>query len=133
MRSSLRPRDRSSSVKAIWNNPWWALIATSLVIGCGQPKANVKGAAPNGNPSTVLAVRAGDTSATPTIEGVLVEKCPVAGCWFKLQDGTGVIKVDTKTAGFVVTDIPLQTKLTVGGKIGWEGDEAVLQATGVRY
>lgn len=80
-----------------------------------------------------MSVLAGDTPLTVTIEGTLVEKCPVAGCWFRIRDDTGVIKVDTKMAGFVVTEIPLQTRLTVGGKVALEGVEIVLQATGLRY
>jgi uncharacterized protein YdeI (BOF family) len=103
------------------------------LIGCGQPKGKVKGEAPRGEPSTVLAIRAGDTPPAVTVQGMLVEKCPVAGCWFRLQDRTGVIKVDTKTAGFVVTEIPLKTTVTVSGKITLEDNETILEATGLRY
>ncbi len=63
----------------------------------------------------------------------MVEKCPVAGCWFKLQDNTGTIRVDTKAAGFVVVKVPLESKITVSGKIVTEGDETLLEASGVRY
>lgn len=104
-----------------------------LLTGCGQPKGKVKGSPPKNDPRTILSVRAGDTPQIVTIEGTLVEKCPIAGCWFRLQDGTGLIKVDTKAAGFVITEIPLQTKLTVGGKVAQEGDETILEGTGIRY
>jgi len=106
------------------------LLAAS---GCGQSTGRVKGLPPKGQPRTVLAVRAGDTPQTVTLQGTLIEKCPVAGCWFRLQDETGVIKVDTKTAGFVVSEIPLQRTLTVRGKLAQDGDETILEATGIRY
>lgn len=63
----------------------------------------------------------------------MIEKCPVAGCWFRLQDNTATIKVDTKSAGFVVTDVPLQTTVTVSGKVGTEGNLPLIEATGLRY
>jgi hypothetical protein len=81
----------------------------------------------------VLAVKAGDTPPVVTVQGVVIEKCPVAGCWFRIADETEVIKVDTKTGGFVITDIPLQTKVVVSGKVAQEGDETILEATGLRY
>jgi hypothetical protein len=63
----------------------------------------------------------------------MIEKCPVAGCWFRLQDPTGTIKVDTKSAGFVVVDVPLQSQVIVAGKVVAEGSDVVLEATGLRY
>ena len=63
----------------------------------------------------------------------MIEKCPVAGCWFRLRDQTGTIKVDTKAASFVVVDVPLQQTMTVAGKVATEGNEVVLEATGLRY
>jgi len=82
---------------------------------------------------TVLSVRAGTTPPQVTVAGVLIEKCPVAGCWFRLRDSTGVIKVDTKPAGFVVVNVPLESKVTVAGKVVAEGDDVIIEATGVRY
>ena len=109
------------------------LGCVAAMISCGRPKGRVKGAPPKGQQSSVLAVLAGDTASAVTIQGILVEKCPVAGCWFRLLDDTSLIKVDTKTAGFAVTDIPLKTVLTVSGKVAQEGNETVLEATGLRY
>lgn len=101
--------------------------------GCHKPKGTVLGAAPGGEARTVLAVQAGETPSNVTLTGVMIEKCPVAGCWFRLRDRTGVIKVDTKMAGFVVVEVPLESTVTVCGNVVTEGDEVVLQATGVRY
>ncbi len=110
-----------------------ALVGTGLCVGCGKSNGKVLGQPPAGPPKTILAVRAGDTPPKVVLQGRLVEKCPVAGCWFRVQDETGIIKVDTKTAGFVVTEIPLETVVTVAGKVVTEGEEPVIEATGLRF
>jgi uncharacterized protein YdeI (BOF family) len=68
-----------------------------------------------------------------TLRGKLVEKCPVAGCWFVIRDETGTIKVDTKTAGFVVLDVPLQKQIVIDGIVSGDGAGRVIDAKGVRY
>jgi uncharacterized protein YdeI (BOF family) len=137
MRAPFRPRDRTGSVKhclcKATINALLVAVVLGLGTGCGQANGTVLGRAPAGSPTTVLAVRAGDTPRHITLCGRLVEKCPVAGCWFRLDDGTGVIKVDTKTAGFVVTEVPLETRLTVAGRIIADGDEQTIEATGLRF
>jgi hypothetical protein len=49
-----------------------------------------------------------------------------------LRDKTGVVRVDTKAAGFVVSDVPLHTVLTVAGKVT-PGTQPGIAATGIRY
>ena len=109
------------------------LLLAAVTAGCHKPQGKVLGKAPAAEPRTILAVRAGDTPSQVTLSGVMIEKCPTAGCWFKLRDHTGIIKVDTKSAGFVVVNVPLETKLIVAGKIVTEGNEISLEATGLRY
>ena len=111
----------------------FALGLLTVSLGCHKPQGTVLGKAPKGNLSTVLGIRAGDTPAVVTISGVMVEKCPVAGCWLKVQDQTGTIMVDTKAAGFVVVNVPLESKVTVMGKIVTEGDDVHLEASGLRF
>ena len=49
-----------------------------------------------------------------------------------LKDKTGVVRVDTKSSGFVVTEVPLHSTVTVSGaKVA--GTEPGIAATGVRY
>jgi hypothetical protein len=43
------------------------------------------------------------------------------------------MRVDTKTSGFVVLDVPLGSTLTVGGKVTGNASERALEATGIRY
>ena len=57
----------------------------------------------------------------------------MAGCWFILQDRTGRVRIDTKTAGFVVLDVPLRTTLTVAGSVERESGVTSLSAMGARY
>jgi uncharacterized protein YdeI (BOF family) len=110
-----------------------ALFLISLLAGCNKAGTTVLGQPPSGQPQTVSAARVSPDSSPIVLQGVLIEKCPVAGCWFRLRDQSGVIKVDTKVAGFVVTSVPLETKLTVAGKVAGQGDEPTLEATGLRY
>jgi hypothetical protein len=111
-------------------------MALALVLGafgCAKPHGTVLGKSPKGEPVSILAIRAGDTPPQVTISGVMLEKCPVAGCWLKVQDQSGTIMVDTKSAGFVVVNVPLESKVTVAGKIVTEGDEVLIEASGLRY
>jgi len=109
---------------------WVCLL---LCAGCHQLNSTVLGKAPQGEPQTISSVKNGNASSV-TIQGVMIEKCPVAGCWFYLRDSTGVIKVDTKLAGFVVLDVPLQSRLTVtGSKVMAGSNEITIAASGIRY
>ena len=103
------------------------------LVGCHRPQSAVLGKAPTGEPHTIRAIRAGDTPSVVTVSGVMFEKCPVAGCWLRMRDETGTIKVDTKSAGFVVVNVPLDSKVTVMGKIVTEGSDVSLAAEGLRY
>lgn len=105
----------------------------ALAAGCHKAAGTVLGKAPKGDVRHILAIRAGDTPRLVTISGVMIEKCPVAGCWLRVRDETGIIKVDTKDAGFVVVNVPLETKVTVSGKIVTEGDDVFIQASGLQY
>lgn len=101
-------------------------------VGCGK-SGTVLGKPPKGETRTVLAVRDGLTPKLVTLQGKMTSKCPTAGCWFDLVDKTGGIRVDTKGAKFFVSKIPLETEMTVSGKLVFVGDEPVLEATGLRY
>jgi uncharacterized protein YdeI (BOF family) len=109
------------------------LVTGAVPAGCHRQTGTVLGKAPSGDVRNIVAVRAGDTPPIVTVKGAMVEKCPVAGCWFYLQDATGVIKVDTKAAGFVVVNVPLQTQVTVSGKVSNDGQEVIIEGSGLRY
>lgn len=110
-----------------------SFVSLFLVAGCGKPSGNVLGKAPKGKTDNVLSVKGGTTAPQVVLSGVMIEKCPTAGCWFRLRDDTGVIKVDTKLAGFVVVNVPVDTKVTVGGKVIADGDDVQIEATGIQY
>lgn len=101
--------------------------------GCGRSTVKVKGKNPTGKEKTVLAIRAGDAGTNVVLTGTLTEKCPTAGCWFWLNDSTGMIRVDTKIAGFVVTDVPLNCRVTVAGRVVELEGEPIIHASGIRY
>jgi uncharacterized protein YdeI (BOF family) len=112
---------------------WGLVICLSLAAGCHKPVGTVLGKPPTGEPRTILAVNAGETPPQVTLAGVMIEKCPIAGSWFRLRDRTGIIKVDTKPAGFVVVNVPLESTVTVAGKVVADGDQIAIEATGIRY
>lgn len=112
---------------------WIPLIALALVAGCSKSRGTVLGRAPKGELRTIISVKAGDTPPEVTVTGTMIEKCPVAGCWFRLRDSTGTILVDTKTAGFVVVNVPTESEVTVSGKVVALGDEVLIEAAGIRY
>ena len=110
-----------------------SLWAFALLAGCGSSESHglgAKFAETDPAPIQTLAVKA--SAAPVVVRGEMIEKCPVAGCWFVLKDKTGVVKVDTKAAGFVVTDVPLHSKLTVSGTLT-PGAQPGIAATGIRY
>ena len=82
---------------------------------------------------TIAAARSATPGKEVTLRGELIEKCPVAGCWFVIRDETGTIKVDTKTAGFVVLDVPLQKHILIAGVVSGDGPGRVIDAKGLRY
>jgi uncharacterized protein YdeI (BOF family) len=68
------------------------------------------------------------------LTGTMDEKCPTAGCWFYLSDGTGRIRVDTQFAGFTVLEQKTGSKVTVYGKLTQpEEGEPEISALGARF
>jgi uncharacterized protein YdeI (BOF family) len=113
----------------------WTLgfVLTIGLTGCGRGQETTRGVFPaGGSIVTTQEVSKATSARQVTLRGEMIEKCPVAGCWFKLRDGSGVVRVDTKAAGFVVSDVPLHTQITVRGKIV-PGAEAGIAASGIRY
>ncbi|MEP6756237.1 MAG: hypothetical protein ABJA67_12105 [Chthonomonadales bacterium] len=103
-----------------------------VTFGCGNPRTSTMGSPPAESASITTVSHLTKTDAGTVVKGKMIEKCPVAGCWFMLKDSTGVIKVDTKNAGFVVTEIPVNTEITVIGKPDL-GDEKKIVASGIRF
>lgn len=117
---------------------WFVGVAAGILLGatgagCSPGATRVLGRNPAEAATNLASVRQHPGSGTVTVSGVMVEKCPEAGCWFVIRDVTGTLKVDTKTAGFVVVDIPLNRQLTVAGQVITNGSEVLLAATGIRY
>ena len=105
-------------------------VGSLTLFGCARSSSNVLGKDPGAAQPTV--VRDLKPAAQVTLTGVMIEKCPTAGCWFMLKDGTGVVRVDTKSAGFTVTNVAVNTPVTVRGTVK-DGTERVVAATGIRY
>jgi uncharacterized protein YdeI (BOF family) len=110
------------------------LIAGALFLasGCGVRQSSHLGATVDA--SHLTAVKGIEHASGPiTLRGTMVEKCPVAACWFRLKDDTGVVKVDVKTSNFTVADVPLGATVTVTGKPVTTGGEPYLAGTGLTY
>ena len=112
-----------------------APLAAALLIftGCSDRAPKTLGAPLEGTAMSVTGVPNADGKSLVVLQGAMTKKCPVAGCWFMLQDATGTIKVDTKNAGFVVVDVPLNTVITMAGRVVTNGLERSIDATGVLY
>jgi uncharacterized protein YdeI (BOF family) len=67
--------------------------------------------------------------STPVVaHGTMVEKCPLAGCWFVLRDQSGTIKVDLKATKQTVVNIPLNSEVTVEGTVAADGSNKIIRA-----
>ena len=109
------------------------LVSCALLYGCQSGQVHSLGATlPGGTAVAVQALASRQPSTRIVVEGEMIEKCPVAGCWFMLKDKTGVVRVDTKSAGFVVTEVPLHAHLTVAGTLT-SGAQPGIAASGIRY
>ena len=109
-----------------------AILCLSGTLGCGR-QPTVLGQKPRGAPVLIASIGPGTNSPALTLRGEIIEKCPVAGCWFYLRDQSGTIKVDTKAARFVVAEVPLGTTVMVTGKISSDGSGKILEAIGLVY
>jgi uncharacterized protein YdeI (BOF family) len=108
------------------------ILFALFLAGCGSRQTSVLGTPPAAQTPTTVRLLSARAGSVVTVQGEMVEKCPVAGCWFMLRDRSGTVRVDTKQAGFVVSEVPLHTQMTVRGTVT-AGDEVSLKATGVRY
>lgn len=116
---------------------WATLGAAVLVLGCAGMRGEVRGRAPGAVAVPVAALRGMKAGSEVTVRGRMAEKCPVAGCWFILQDRAGRVRVDLKAAGFVVADLPLGRTVTVAGHLRRKAGEAPgapeIVAVGARF
>jgi hypothetical protein len=109
----------------------FTVVVAALLAGCSSTQPAVLGKAPSDG--AITPISAITQSAKPqTIQGVMIDKCPVAGCWFHVRDNSGVVKVDTKYSGFVVMDVPVNSRVTVSG-VYQAGSEQALVASGMSY
>lgn len=113
----------------------WAAIGWLAVLlsGCSPGEPTVLGVAPTETPLPLVEAQRLSETHPVTLSGRMVEKCPEAGCWFVLKDAETTVKVDTKTAGFVVVDVPLNGQVTVVGRWVKDGNQRILAASGLRY
>ena len=124
-----RARHRTRAVK---NFLLLSILCLTAALGCRR-QPTVLGQKPDSIPVVIASISARTNSPSLTVRGQIIEKCPVAGCWFYLRDQTGTIKVDTKASRFVVVKIPLGTTVVVSGKIISEGSGRILEASGLEY
>lgn len=110
------------------------ILFVLALVGCAQPTVTLLGNDPGtAAPLSVHGALSQKANSSVVVRGTLIEKCPTAGCWFRLKDDTGVVRVDLKETGFTVTDVPLGTTITVLGKVQRETGDTQLNALGLRY
>jgi hypothetical protein len=121
------------------------IIASLLLAALGWAGWSLRAASPSrelGHPprtaaaATIGAVRHNPRAyagKTICLTGRMTERCPTAGCWFYLNDGTGDLRVDAQEGGFSVLGLPMGARLAVFGHIVQEpGEDPQLAAVGVR-
>ena len=108
-------------------------VFVAMAAGCSERTPRTLGAAPEGPAVLIAEAQRTNLESRVVLQGTMTRKCPVAGCWFILQDKSGIIKVDTKDAGFVVADVPLNTAMAVAGRVTTNGSERFIEAAGARY
>jgi len=119
----------------IFRNTALACLSLSALFsfGCHSQPQHVLGASfADTAPAAIQALASTKRASPVVVQGEMIEKCPVAGCWFVLKDKTGVVRVDTKNAGFVVSDVPLHARMTVAGTVT-PGAQPGIAATGIRF
>ena len=105
------------------------LLALLGLIGCATPGKRLLGSELAASPVVVASLKS--ATAPFSLSGTMVEKCPTAGCWLRLKDATGIVKVDLKAAGFTVTDVPKNAAIQVFGRYDKKTGE--VEATGLRW
>lgn len=108
-------------------------IAALVWAGCSSRDATTLGSAVEGTFVPAASIQKTPLESPVVLQGTMTRKCPVAGCWFILQDETGTIKVDTKNAGFVVVEVPLNSRVIVAGRVSTNATGRFIDASGVRY
>jgi hypothetical protein len=108
----------------------WSLRAASSSRELGHP--------PDSAPPTTIAAIHRDAPAfvgkMVSVTGWMTQRCPTAGCWFYLNDGTGDLRVDAQPGGFTVMGLPMGARLTVFGTVVREpGEDPQFAAVGVRW
>jgi hypothetical protein len=107
----------------------WSLRAASSSRELGHPPRTA-------TPATIAAIRRDPTAFAGqmlALTGQMTERCPTAGCWFYLNDGTGDLRVDLGAGNFSVSGLPVGARLTVYGKVIQEpGEDLQLAGVGVR-
>jgi hypothetical protein len=107
----------------------WSLHAASTSRELGHPPRTAE-------PATIAAIRRHPASLTGkmlSLTGRMTERCPTAGCWFYLNDGTGDLRVDLGAGSFSVSGLPIGARMTVYGKVVQEpGEDPQLAGVGVR-
>lgn len=107
-----------------------APLLSLLLIGCGKPESQLLGK--ELTDATYSSVATLKTTTVPVLlTGTVAEKCPTAGCWFRLKDDTGIVKVQLANAGFTITDVPQGAPVKVFGSYDKESGE--VEATGLRW
>src|SRR5262245_23833482 len=78
---------------------WMLLLPVLVLVGCSKSGTRRLGNHFNqGTVATTTLARQTNVNAEIVLHGKMTQKCPVAGCWFTLQDSGGLIKVDTKNS-----------------------------------
>jgi len=108
------------------------VMAGSLLIGCGRVETFGSGVS-DAKPievSEILGNPSSHNGDNVRISGRISEECP-SGCWFKVEDGSGVIHVDIAPEGLAIPP-RIGRDVEVEGSVFVNGNRTILLGKGVK-
>ena len=112
----------------------YGMVTVAFVSGgCSEQGAKKDSVGSAGKFDRLALVQKMKPKTQVTAHGTMVEKCPLAGCWFVLRDQTGTIKVDLKATKQTVINTPLNSTVTVSGTVAPDGTRKMIRAVSATF
>jgi len=119
------------------------LLATFALSGCDSSESSQESdsqvtTAPQSSDVDALSVPAGALSEemmgqTVTVTGKVVEQCPAAGCWLRVEATDGATFVDLLSSPIRLSQNHVGEQAEITGEVGRRGSDLAVQAQRVEF